>query len=79
MRHGFHALKRHASPFSSKSGLSQSLRQCPRRIGLLQSRLYASVSAADLQFGQPVHETHPHLLKAGERMHHYRIPRRCPR
>ncbi|KAI4242998.1 MAG: hypothetical protein L6R40_003689 [Gallowayella cf. fulva] len=66
MRHGFHALKRHASPFSSKSGLSQSLRQCPRRIGLLQSRLYASVSAADLQFGQPVHETHPHLLKAGE-------------
>ncbi|KAF2744605.1 metallopeptidase [Sporormia fimetaria CBS 119925] len=25
-----------------------------------------SVSAADLRFGQPVHETHPHLLKAGE-------------
>lgn len=27
---------------------------------------YASVHAAHLQFGQPVHETHPHLLKAGE-------------
>ncbi|KAF2277149.1 uncharacterized protein EI97DRAFT_432763 [Westerdykella ornata] len=25
-----------------------------------------SVSAAELRFGQPVHETHPHLLKAGE-------------
>jgi len=24
-------------------------------------------SAADLQFGQPLHETHPHLLKFGER------------
>ncbi|KAL9047050.1 MAG: hypothetical protein Q9214_000278 [Letrouitia sp. 1 TL-2023] len=32
----------------------------------LQSRLYTSTSAADLQFGQPVHETHPHLLKPGE-------------
>ncbi|MCJ1451388.1 hypothetical protein MMC28_001724 [Mycoblastus sanguinarius] len=29
-------------------------------------RSYASVSAAELQFGQPLHETHPHLLKAGE-------------
>lgn len=29
-------------------------------------RNYASISAADLQFGQPVHETHPHLLRAGE-------------
>ncbi|RDW75173.1 hypothetical protein BP6252_06315 [Coleophoma cylindrospora] len=29
-------------------------------------RHYASVSAAELQFGQPVHETHPHLLRAGE-------------
>jgi intermediate cleaving peptidase 55 len=25
------------------------------------------VSAGDLQFGQPVHETHPHILEAGER------------
>lgn len=29
-------------------------------------RHYASISAAELQFGQPVHETHPHLLRAGE-------------
>ncbi|KAK2761636.1 hypothetical protein FQN54_001464 [Arachnomyces sp. PD_36] len=29
-------------------------------------RTYASISAAQLQFGQPVHETHPHILKAGE-------------
>lgn len=27
----------------------------------------ASTSASDLDFGQPLHETHPHLLKAGER------------
>ncbi|KLJ09957.1 xaa-Pro aminopeptidase [Blastomyces silverae] len=29
-------------------------------------RFYASVSAAELRFGQPLHETHPHILKAGE-------------
>ncbi|KAK6595847.1 metallopeptidase family M24 [Botrytis cinerea] len=29
-------------------------------------RAYASISASELQFGQPVHETHPHLLDAGE-------------
>ena len=27
------------------------------------------VSARDLQFGQPVHETHPHLLKPQESMY----------
>lgn len=32
-------------------------------------RTYATVSAAELQFGQPVHETHPHLLRAGESMY----------
>ncbi|MCJ1234257.1 hypothetical protein MMC14_002216 [Varicellaria rhodocarpa] len=35
-------------------------------LGLISRRAYASVSASDLQFGQPVHETHPHLLKASE-------------
>lgn len=30
----------------------------------------AAVSAADLRFGQPVHETHPHILQAGERKDH---------
>ncbi|PBP25755.1 putative xaa-pro dipeptidase [Diplocarpon rosae] len=29
-------------------------------------RTFASVRAADLQFGQPVYETHPHLLRPGE-------------
>lgn len=33
---------------------------------LTPRRYHASVSAAELQFGQPLHETHPHLLKAGE-------------
>ncbi|TQN72939.1 Intermediate cleaving peptidase 55 [Colletotrichum shisoi] len=31
-----------------------------------QFRRYSAASAAELQFGQPVHETHPHILKAGE-------------
>ena len=30
-------------------------------------RFNSTVSAAELRFGQPVHETHPHLLKAGDR------------
>jgi hypothetical protein len=29
-------------------------------------RTVEAISAKDLQFGQPVHETHPHLLKPGE-------------
>ncbi|ODH48755.1 hypothetical protein GX48_05080 [Paracoccidioides brasiliensis] len=48
--------------------------RCSSRKGLLKNacnrhvsqRFYASVSAAGLRFGQPLHETHPHLLKAGE-------------
>lgn len=48
-------------------------RKCCGRTNLLRSpvvrtRQYASVSASTLQFGQPVYETHPHLLKAGESM-----------
>ena len=34
-----------------------------------------AVSAATLQCGQPVHETHPHLLKAGERKSRYSFER----
>ena len=52
---GFHLPNHHIPPWESKTFLSRS---------------YASVSAADLQFGQPVHETHPHLLKPEERMLH---------
>ncbi|KAM5501116.1 aminopeptidase [Microsporum canis] len=52
--------------------------QWPRSILSFQSRIpqsdarsalrryNSSISAAELQFGQPLHETHPHLLKAGE-------------
>ncbi|KAL1986600.1 hypothetical protein VTN96DRAFT_6178 [Rasamsonia emersonii] len=40
--------------------LSASSRQAARR------RSYATISAAELQFGQPVHETHPHILNPGE-------------
>lgn len=32
-----------------------------------QTRRYSSIDASQLRFGQPLHETHPHLLKAGER------------
>ncbi|ESZ95625.1 hypothetical protein SBOR_4021 [Sclerotinia borealis F-4128] len=37
-----------------------------RRTTYQPKRTYASLSASELQFGQPVHETHPHLLNAGE-------------
>lgn len=39
---------------------------CRRIAQTSQSRPYASIAASEFQFGQPVHETHPHLLKAGE-------------
>jgi intermediate cleaving peptidase 55 len=39
----------------------------PTRAGPRHGRAYSSgVSAAELTFGQPVHETHPHLLAPGE-------------
>lgn len=37
-------------------------------------RTYASISAAELKFGQPLHETHPHILSPGECVYpHYSI------
>ncbi|KAK3078159.1 hypothetical protein LTS18_008288, partial [Coniosporium uncinatum] len=36
----------------------------PQRTVDVQRR--TQVSAAELQFGQPLHETHPHILNAGE-------------
>ncbi|KAL9601825.1 MAG: hypothetical protein Q9179_002743 [Wetmoreana sp. 5 TL-2023] len=66
MRNGLRNLKRPLRTLALHTGpLSYSHCHLPR-IGLLQSSSYASVSAADIQFGQPVHETHPHLLKPGE-------------
>ncbi|KAJ4858626.1 metallopeptidase family m24 domain-containing protein [Trichoderma breve] len=40
--------------------------QRPSYIFSPRQRYSSLVSAANLQFGQPVHETHPHILKAGE-------------
>ncbi|KAG6001582.1 hypothetical protein E4U43_001293 [Claviceps pusilla] len=42
---------------------------CSAPTQTLTSKFYSSdsvVSAADIRFGQPVYETHPHILKAGE-------------
>ncbi|KAI0904992.1 peptidase M24, structural domain-containing protein [Ustulina deusta] len=49
--------RRHLSQIQSRRTLSQHS----------TSRFYStSIPASQLLFGQPVHETHPHLLKAGE-------------
>ncbi|KAL7790443.1 peptidase M24, structural domain-containing protein [Trichoderma ceciliae] len=50
-----------------RRAISQTTYQRPSYIFSQPRRSYNSViSAADVQFGQPVHETHPHILKAGE-------------
>lgn len=36
-------------------------------IGVRRANYSSVVSAAELRFGQPLHETHPHLLMPGER------------
>lgn len=61
-----HTLNKCISPVVLRNSASIA-RQAPRRLFTEQNRSYASVSAGELRFGQPVHETHPHLLKAGER------------
>ncbi|KAL8781022.1 MAG: hypothetical protein Q9213_006199 [Squamulea squamosa] len=66
MRHGLFALKRCPRSITQDGRIIPSVNPSSRNIRVSQSRPYASVSAADLQFGQPVHETHPHLLKPGE-------------
>lgn len=38
-----------------------------RRCFLRQAGRRGMVSASELQFGQPLHETHPHLIAPGER------------
>lgn len=51
-----------------RCGITQTAYQSPHHVFLRPQRSYSSVvSAANVQFGQPVHETHPHILKAGER------------
>ncbi|KAH0538001.1 hypothetical protein FGG08_005362 [Glutinoglossum americanum] len=48
--------------------LWNALRAGPNRLSSVPARSYASISAADLKFGQPLHETHAHILAAGERI-----------
>ncbi|KZF21111.1 putative metallopeptidase family M24 [Xylona heveae TC161] len=50
---------------SSSRPLCTSFGQHTAKVGISRRR-YASVAAAELQFGQPLHETHPHILRAGE-------------
>ncbi|KAL9135589.1 MAG: hypothetical protein Q9175_003221 [Cornicularia normoerica] len=61
-----HALNKCTKPPALRSAASITGQPLGRWRVPTQLRQYASVSAAELQFGQPLHETHPHLLKAGE-------------
>lgn len=62
-----HTLHKCTRPVALRTVSSISRRPLNRRRIPAQLRSYASISAAELYFGQPLHETHPHLLKAGER------------
>ncbi|KAL5336650.1 peptidase M24, structural domain-containing protein [Aspergillus crustosus] len=53
---------RRSIPVATLPKLSQRVAQTQPII----RRGYASISAAELKFGQPLHETHPHLLEPGE-------------
>ncbi|KAI4283706.1 MAG: hypothetical protein L6R35_005070 [Caloplaca aegaea] len=66
MRNGLRALGRQLRSNVRKQAPWSSVHRSPRATQALPYRSYASVSAAELQFGQPLHETHPHLLKPGE-------------
>ncbi|CAF9922164.1 hypothetical protein IMSHALPRED_005600 [Imshaugia aleurites] len=61
-----HSCIKYARSLALRSEASTTRRPFGRWRVSAQVRQYASVSAAKLQFGQPLHETHPHLLKAGE-------------
>ncbi|KAK3175326.1 hypothetical protein OEA41_002573 [Lepraria neglecta] len=61
-----HALHKCTRPVALRTVSSISRRPLDRSRIPAQLRSYASISAAELHFGQPLHETHPHLLKAGE-------------
>ncbi|GAQ03228.1 intermediate cleaving peptidase 55 [Aspergillus lentulus] len=59
-------LHRHISFVAPGPSIRPVLRRCrmSKQPSLLRS--YASISATELKFGQPLHETHPHLLNPGE-------------
>ncbi|OIW24863.1 hypothetical protein CONLIGDRAFT_73086 [Coniochaeta ligniaria NRRL 30616] len=58
----------HIAPLLRPSSCLQSScrQQTTPRSSPPTSRSYTTISASELQFGQPVHETHPHLLAPGE-------------
>lgn len=50
-----------------RAQLQQQNTTCARRLlHTTTIRREETISAADLTFGQPLHETHPHLLRPGE-------------
>ncbi|KAK2740500.1 hypothetical protein FQN55_008843 [Onygenales sp. PD_40] len=57
---------RYATSAPVNCGSQRTLLRNTRSRHVDRRRWYGSVSAAELRFGQPVHETHPHILKAGE-------------
>ena len=64
------ALCRYSKRLCSTFQLSNLCRQTHHTPSLCQNRLISShINAAELRFGQPLHETHPHLLQAGEGRH----------
>ncbi|KAL9603796.1 MAG: hypothetical protein Q9219_000905 [cf. Caloplaca sp. 3 TL-2023] len=66
MRDGFGVVRQSRSIFQRRAFLPPAYSLPLWGVGALRSQAYSSVSAVDLQFGQPLHETHPHLLQAGE-------------
>ncbi|CAK7214200.1 aminopeptidase [Sporothrix curviconia] len=58
-------LRRAARPLSMQTFCTRPRASALPRAARSQ-RSYATVSAADMLFGQPVHETHPHIVDAGE-------------
>ena len=68
MQRGVHSLKKRFLPFALQEiSSSELIHKAFPKIRTVFSRSYSkAVSAAEIHFGQPVHETHPHLLKSGE-------------
>lgn len=68
MKYNLPVLKRVSRPITLSRPLARPLLSSLNRTSAPTSEARcASTSASDLNFGQPLHETHPHLLKAGER------------
>ena len=68
----FQKLQQVVASAPSRCAPCNALRQACRATQVRRTYATVSVSAADLQFGQPVHETHPHLLRPGESVFHFK-------